>query len=783
MGDHFNMMMLGDSGVGKTCAILRLCPPSENYIPDIWEPPGKSTVVDGKVCYLELREGCGCEDYDRLRPLEYPVIDIFCLCFSIQCRPSFVNATTKWIREIRKFCPQIPVILVGMKSDLIGVISSQEQTNERGWGPQVKFEEGILEAKKMQAYGYIQCSAITQSGLELLANEAVRVCRFPVETASWLGFSWLSRTNTGETQQELSTDRTRKTVNTDLSVWTNLEPSIPRFGHAAVVIGPIMYILGGSNFYHLTQNCEVLRFDTVAEKWLPSMPLPVDFCGTVFPCAIAHLGSFFAFGGRSSRYSNQLLVGTPDRVEPYLHIKFISCGSSPPPRFGASTVSYGKNMVIFGGFDSVTSVPCNDIFSLSFSDFSWKTLEHTDPFPAPRYHHTSVLFKSTMIIYGGLGETGWLGDLWVIDLDKMSCVPLLTSGNAPPPMRGHAACVAQGSMFIFGCAQNSSVGKLFRLALHQYVWTEISVGGTPIGRDFHSMVCLKDRFLIIFGGQMRTSRAEDVLGDCCSLDIGPGTLVFDVLPEEIWKDILHYLTFAELIRVSRTCRTLHRIAKSEPLWTNAYNGDWGIPSVDGARIFWKNSTFINGKKPPPVESKAGFLNFLKFGNPAEQSVCFGPQCTVKMWDGSRKKMKNLLVGDAVETGDRCRAQVICIWRNVVSGPTGIITRRFDSNDTLEITPDHPILHNSKWVLPSALNIPTCNRDIPFLYNIVVKPESEATLTATATTVMAGGIICSTLGTPVPEPLFDPFWSSNQVIEWLHLRPDFPNVVTTPAPFL
>ena len=58
------------------------------------------------------------EDYDRLRPMSYPQTDVFLLCFSVVKRTSFESIRHKWLPEVRHHCPHIPVVLVGMKSDL-----------------------------------------------------------------------------------------------------------------------------------------------------------------------------------------------------------------------------------------------------------------------------------------------------------------------------------------------------------------------------------------------------------------------------------------------------------------------------------------------------------------------------------------------------------------------------------------------------------------------------------------------------------------------------------------
>ena len=44
--------------------------------------------------------------------------DVFIVCFDVSRRASFENVRHKWYPEIKHFCPDVPSILVGMKSDL-----------------------------------------------------------------------------------------------------------------------------------------------------------------------------------------------------------------------------------------------------------------------------------------------------------------------------------------------------------------------------------------------------------------------------------------------------------------------------------------------------------------------------------------------------------------------------------------------------------------------------------------------------------------------------------------
>ncbi|CAM2107250.1 unnamed protein product [Caretta caretta] len=90
----------------------------EVYVPTVFENYIADIEVDGKQVELALWDTAGQEDYDRLRPLSYPDTDVILMCFSIDSPDSLENIPEKWTPEVKHFCPNVPIILVGNKKDL-----------------------------------------------------------------------------------------------------------------------------------------------------------------------------------------------------------------------------------------------------------------------------------------------------------------------------------------------------------------------------------------------------------------------------------------------------------------------------------------------------------------------------------------------------------------------------------------------------------------------------------------------------------------------------------------
>lgn len=137
----------------------------ENYVADI--------EVDGKQVELALWDTAGQEDYDRLRPLSYPDTDVILMCFSVDSPDSLENIPEKWTPEVKHFCPNVPIILVGNKKDLRNDPHTIKELAKMKQEP-VKPQEGRAMAEKINAFAYLECSAKSKEGVREVFETATR---------------------------------------------------------------------------------------------------------------------------------------------------------------------------------------------------------------------------------------------------------------------------------------------------------------------------------------------------------------------------------------------------------------------------------------------------------------------------------------------------------------------------------------------------------------------------------------------------------------------------------
>ncbi|XP_050410384.2 ras-like GTP-binding protein rhoA [Patella vulgata] len=165
------LVIVGDGECGKTCLLHRYT--RDQFLPDIYIPTVfdtcvKDVISTGKQVELVLHDTAGQEDFEVLRPLSYPESDVIVLCFSVDYPDSLENVVQHWATEIRHYCGDIPIILVGNKIDLRSESPSQKQKF-------VTYEKGHHVAERIGAAVYCECSAKFDAGVTEVFEEAVRV--------------------------------------------------------------------------------------------------------------------------------------------------------------------------------------------------------------------------------------------------------------------------------------------------------------------------------------------------------------------------------------------------------------------------------------------------------------------------------------------------------------------------------------------------------------------------------------------------------------------------------
>ncbi|XP_067675296.1 rho-related GTP-binding protein RhoA-B-like [Haliotis asinina] len=171
------LVVVGDGECGKTCLLYRFAKDEFNehiYIPTVFEVDVTTVQHCNSEVELVLYDTAGQEDYDRLRPFSYPDTDIVLICFSVNNPDSLENVSYNWAPEIRHFCGNVPVILVGTKQDLRGEVhhtDSEDSTKSKSGFTTV--QQGEEMAYRIGAVAYMECSAKLNEGVTEVFTRAV----------------------------------------------------------------------------------------------------------------------------------------------------------------------------------------------------------------------------------------------------------------------------------------------------------------------------------------------------------------------------------------------------------------------------------------------------------------------------------------------------------------------------------------------------------------------------------------------------------------------------------
>ncbi|KAI8613395.1 P-loop containing nucleoside triphosphate hydrolase protein [Chytriomyces sp. MP71] len=170
------LVIVGDGACGKTCLLVmyarqefpRTYVPTvfENYVANVWIEEVR------KVVPIALWDTAGQEDYDYLRPMSYDDANVVLIAYSVDNPRSYENVTLRWFQEVRYHCPNAPIILVALKTDLRSDSETVAKLGRLRQFP-ISTQEGLHLASQIGAQ-YVECSALTGHGVNEVFQLATR---------------------------------------------------------------------------------------------------------------------------------------------------------------------------------------------------------------------------------------------------------------------------------------------------------------------------------------------------------------------------------------------------------------------------------------------------------------------------------------------------------------------------------------------------------------------------------------------------------------------------------
>ncbi|CAH8450535.1 unnamed protein product [Dicrocoelium dendriticum] len=174
------VVVVGDGMVGKT-ALLQAYVQNKFqsvYTPTVFETTAKDVeLADGRQVTLGLWDTGGQEEFDQIRQLAYPGASLILLCYAVDCPTSLDNIIHTWLGEVRSYCPSVPLMLVGCKSDRRIEVPRMAATDHWQNANQLHCiapERAERVSKQIGAQIHLECSAFNRSNIETVFELAAR---------------------------------------------------------------------------------------------------------------------------------------------------------------------------------------------------------------------------------------------------------------------------------------------------------------------------------------------------------------------------------------------------------------------------------------------------------------------------------------------------------------------------------------------------------------------------------------------------------------------------------
>ena len=139
------------------------------------------TTVDGVHVSLRLWDTFG--DHHKDRRFAYGRSDVVLMCFDIGKASSLENCKEMWYSQIKRFCPNTPIILVGCKNDLrfihkdehyLKLCHQRSPLVRRACEADIVMPEEARSVARDLGLPYYETSVLTYFGIEQVFENAIR---------------------------------------------------------------------------------------------------------------------------------------------------------------------------------------------------------------------------------------------------------------------------------------------------------------------------------------------------------------------------------------------------------------------------------------------------------------------------------------------------------------------------------------------------------------------------------------------------------------------------------
>ncbi|KAK3037975.1 hypothetical protein RJ639_030680, partial [Escallonia herrerae] len=239
----------------------------------------------------------------------------------------------------------------------------------------------------------------------------------------------------------------------------------PRDSHSCTTVGDKLFVFGGTDGKDPLGDLHVL--DTYSNTWIsPSIRGEGPEAREGHSAAL--IGKrLFIFGGcgKSSNSSDEeyfddvYILNTETWVW-----KRAGTSGTPPAKRDSHTCSSWRNKIIVIGGEDKHDYYLSDVHILDTDTLVWAKLNVSGQLLPPRAGHTTVAFGKNLFVFGGFtDEQNLYDDIYMLDVDTGFWIKVMATGEGPSArfsMAGESLDPQQGGVLVFLGGCNKSLEAL-----------------------------------------------------------------------------------------------------------------------------------------------------------------------------------------------------------------------------------------------------------------------------------------------------------------------------------
>nr|XP_048330190.1 uncharacterized protein LOC107419037 isoform X2 [Ziziphus jujuba var. spinosa] len=210
-------------------------------------------------------------------------------------------------------------------------------------------------------------------------------------------------------------------------------PPTPRDSHSCTTVGDNLYVFGGTDGMNPLRALHIL--DTSSHTWMsPSLRGEGPEAREGHSAALVGR-RLFIFGGCGKSSSNNDEVYYNDlyilNTETLVWKRAMTSGTPPSPRDSHSCSSWRNKFIVVGGEDG-HDYYLSDVHILDTDTLIWRELNTSGHLLTPRAGHSTVAFGKNLFVFGGFTDAQNLyNDLYMLDIDTGVWTKVTTIGDGP----------------------------------------------------------------------------------------------------------------------------------------------------------------------------------------------------------------------------------------------------------------------------------------------------------------------------------------------------------------